>query len=356
MKQKIAWTPLLYIAGYHLFLMIALPFYFLHHSLSGGMIGATAALVFISGMAITSGYHRLYSHSCYKVHPIIEGVLLFFGTIATQGSALRWANDHRLHHSFIDTEKDPYSVKKGLLHAHILWMFFRTAPIDPKVVSDLSRNKLVAHQHKYYVFWLIATNLFVFLTLGWLFNDFLSGFIFGWWVRTLVLHHTTWCINSLAHYVGTQNYSREHSAVDNYFISLLTYGEGYHNYHHTFAYDYRNGIRWYHFDPAKWLIWTLHRFGLASDLKKVNNYRISRQLVLQHKNELVQKFKGSSYVQRVVEVADRLTQKLSEIQSIVDRSQVRALKKKLKSDLREWKHVLKSKPQEWISDSPSHPC
>ena len=77
---------------------------------------------------------------------------------------------------------------------------------------------------------------------------------------------------------------------------------------------------------------------------------------MKNKNELVQKFKGSSYVQRVVEVADRLTQKLSEIQSIVDRSQVRALKKKLKSDLREWKQVLKSKPQEWISDSPSHPC
>jgi stearoyl-CoA desaturase (delta-9 desaturase) len=150
-------------------------------------------------------------------------------------------------------------------------------------------------------------------------------------------------------------YSREHSAVDNYLISLLTYGEGYHNYHHTFAYDYRNGIQWYHFDPAKWMIWTLHKFGLAYDLKRVNNYRIARQLLLDHKNRLVESVKQSYYIHKevlelkVTQVADTLSGKLTQIQTLLERSkdkeimtQVRALKKSLKKDWKEWKEVVRT--------------
>ncbi|HSX10379.1 MAG TPA: acyl-CoA desaturase [Chlamydiales bacterium] len=339
--KKIAWTPLLYIGGYHLFLLIALPIYFMSHAPSLGLILTSAALVFASGMSITAGYHRLYSHCCYKAHPIIEGILLFFGSLATQGSVLRWANDHRLHHAYVDTDKDPYSVTKGLFHAHMLWMFFRTEPIDPKVVSDLSRNKMVAFQHKHYALCMVASNVIAFLTVGWIFGDYLGAFLFAWWVRLFFLHHTTWCINSLAHYWGTQKYSQEHTAVDNYLISLLTYGEGYHNYHHTFAYDYRNGIRWFHFDPAKWLIWTLHKLGLAYDLKKVNNYRIARHMILQHKDELIKKLKESAYVQRVSDIAEKLSTKLSQMQTLLDPGQIRELKKSLKADWREWRDVLK---------------
>ena len=264
MEKKICWPVLLFLGGYHLFLAIALPIYFLNHIPSLALVLITFGLVFASGMAIAAGYHRVYLHRCYKVHPVIEAILLFFGTLATQGSAIRWANDHRLHHAFVDTDKDPYSIKKGLLHAHILWMFFKTDPIDPKVVSDLTQKKLLVFQNKYYPWCMLGVNLFVFLVVGWLLGDFLGAFIFAWWVRMLFLHHTTYCINSLAHFWGTQDYSREHSAVDNYLISLLTYGEGYHNYHHSFASDYRNGIHWYHFDPAKWFIWTLYKLGLLT--------------------------------------------------------------------------------------------
>ncbi len=313
MKRSICWPVFLYILGYHLFLLIALPLYFISNTPSLALVLATVALVFISGIAITAGYHRLYSHNCYKVHPLIEAFLLFFGSVATQGSALRWAHDHRLHHAHVDTDKDPYSVKKGLIHAHILWMFFKTAPIDPKVISDLSRKKMLQFQHKHYIFCMLASNTAVFLASGWLLGDYLGAFVFTWWVRLFCLHHTTWCINSLAHYWGTQVYSREHSAVDNYLISLLTYGEGYHNYHHTFAYDYRNGIHWYHFDPAKWFIWTLHKLGLAHDLKKVNNYRIARQMVLEHKDILLQNLKDSfsrhrkNFEEKLDEISDSLT-------------------------------------------------
>ena len=354
--KKICWPVLLFIAGYHLFLAISLPIYFISHTPSGSLIGWTFALVFLSGLAITAGYHRLYSHSTYKAHPAVEAVLLFFGSLATQGSVLRWSNDHRLHHAFVDTEKDPYSVKTGLLHAHILWMLFKTKEIDPKVVSDLKRNKMLVFQDKHYVFCMVASNIIAFLFVGWIVGDFLGAFIFAWWVRMFILHHTTWCINSIAHYWGTQFYSQEHSAVDNYLISLLTYGEGYHNYHHTFANDYRNGIRWYHFDPAKWLIWTLHKFGLATQLKRVNNERIVRQLLVHHRDQILEKIKASYYqhkdmmAAKITQICDQLSDQLARKQALLEQyrqghkeliSEIRDVKKKIKNDWKEWRAAVK---------------
>lgn len=349
MKQKISYPVFLFIIGYHLLLAIALPFYFMHHTPSASLIGITVALIFISGIAVTSAYHRLYSHNCYKIHPAVEAVLLFFASLATQGSALKWAHDHRLHHAHVDTDKDPYSVKKGLLHAHILWMFYETPEIDLKIVSDLARKKMLLFQHKYYVFCMLASNILTFAFFGYILNDYLGAFLFIWWVRLFGLHHTTWCINSLAHYSGTQMYSREHSAVDNYLICLLTYGEGYHNYHHTFAYDYRNGIKWYHFDPTKWFIWTLYKLGLASDLKTVNNYRIARHLLLQHKDELVKKMKESSTAQKISEIAEQISTKLTQLQTILDRAQIKEIKKSLKKDWRAWKTILRTVPSHHLS-------
>ena len=354
--KKICWPVLLFIGGYHLFLMGSLPIYFQSHSPSAALLWTTFSLVFVSGLAITSGYHRLYSHSTYKTHPVIEAFFLFFASLATQGSALRWCNDHRLHHAFVDTDKDPYTVKKGLFHAHMLWMFFKTPPIDPKVVADLMRNKLVMFQHNHYVPCMIAANAITSAIVGFFLNDYLGAFLFAWWVRLLCLHHTTWCINSLAHYWGTKFYSQEHTAVDNYLISLLTYGEGYHNYHHTFANDYRNGIRWYHFDPAKWLIWTLNKFGLAYDLKRVNDERIVKQLIIGHRDQILTQVKASFHQQKdlwatkITEVCDHLIAQLAQKQTLIDSykkghkellSEIRLVKKNLKNQWKEWRSTVK---------------
>ncbi|MBS0626274.1 MAG: acyl-CoA desaturase [Verrucomicrobia bacterium] len=358
--KNIDWTRLLYIVGYHIFLGVALPLFFIERLPPAGIVWSMIALVFATGIAITSGYHRLYSHQAYKAHPIVEVVLLFFATLATQGSALRWCYDHRLHHAFVDTDKDPYSVTKGFWHAHITWIFFKTDEIDPKVVADLYRNKLLVFQHKYYGACLVVASTSVFALFGWLFQDYWASFVFIWWLRTFLLHHSTWSINSLAHMWGTQAYSREHSAVDNYLISLITYGEGYHNYHHTFSNDYRNGIRWYHFDPGKWLIWCLNKVGLAKDLRQVNDFRILRQLVSDHKVLLVDKIKVSFYSHkdrlesRLTELNDSLVGKLSQVQSLIDRykavekrerakliGEIRSAKKSLKSSWKEWKNFVK---------------
>ncbi|MDB6080903.1 MAG: putative fatty-acid desaturase, partial [Chlamydiia bacterium] len=262
----------IFIITYHILLVIAWFFYFSLCTSSLGVIISSIVLFFLTGLSITGGYHRYYSHSTYKTNYAVEAVLLFFGSMAAQASALRWSFEHRLHHAYVDTDNDPYSVKRGFWYAHILWLFKKPAPIDKKVVPDLFKNPLVMFQHNHYLACMLTSNVIAFVTVGYFFNDWLGAFVLAWWTRLFCLHHSTWFINSLAHYWGAQSFNREQTAVDNYIISFLTFGEGYHNYHHTFANDYRNGIRWYHFDPTKWLIWGLHAVGLAHSLKRVNNY------------------------------------------------------------------------------------
>ena len=113
--RRINWPIFTFISVYHVLLMIGLPLYLYYYSITWSLVGIALLLFFATGMSITGGYHRLYSHRTYKANKIVEFALLFFGTMAGQGSALRWSHDHRIHHAHIDTDKDPYSIKKGFL-------------------------------------------------------------------------------------------------------------------------------------------------------------------------------------------------------------------------------------------------
>ncbi len=295
---------------YHTILAITLPLYFYFYSLSWQLVLASIVLYFISGLSITAAYHRYYSHKTFQANTLFELFFLFFGTMAGQGSALRWSFDHRLHHAHVDTDKDPYSINKGFWYAHILWLMEEQSPIDPKVVPDLLSNKLVVFQDRHYGKLVILTNYLAFAFVGWLCNDNMGAFFLALWLRLFALHHCTWFINSLAHVWGSKSYSREVSAVDNYIISFLTFGEGYHNYHHTFARDYRNGIRWYHFDPTKWLIWSLNKIRMTWGLKKMDNATIQRRMVMKDKDLLIARIKELYYVNK--EVLEEKVQDLSE--------------------------------------------
>lgn len=286
-------VPGIFIITYHVLLVVGWFLYFSTCTPSAGMITVSIVLFFLTGMSITAGYHRYYAHTTYKAHPAVEWFLVFFGSMSAQGSVLRWAFDHRLHHAYVDTDRDPYTVKDGFWHAHVLWLFNKPLEIDKKVVPDLVKNPIVAFQHKHYAACMVGSNVFMFLLVGWLFNDYLGAFVLAWWTRLFMLHHSTWFINSLAHYWGARTFSKEHTAVDNYIISLLTFGEGYHNYHHTFANDYRNGIRWYHFDPTKWLIWALNRVGLTYNLKRVSAYHVKERMVTENKTLVVEEIQKS---------------------------------------------------------------
>lgn len=238
----------------------------------GGLPWQTVILFFIfllaTGLSITAGYHRLFAHKSYEAAWPVKLFCLLFGAGSFQNSAIHWCSDHRYHHKFSDTDKDPYSIKKGFWHAHVLWVCLKHAPHDFSNVPDLKADALLRFQEKHIFKLGAAFGIFLpaLIALAW--GDFWGGFFFAGFARVVVNHHLTFCINSFCHMLGTKPYSAKDSACDNWILSLFTYGEGYHNYHHAFPADYRNGVRFYQWDPTKWTIWILAKLKLAHHLKR----------------------------------------------------------------------------------------
>ena len=233
-----------------------------------GIMVLAFAFYLLTGFGITAGYHRLFAHRAYKTNAFVKAIYLIFGGCALQNSALKWCNDHRVHHGKVDTEDDPYNINEGFFYAHMGWILLQENIEDYKYSKDLLRDPLVMLQHRFYLPMII---LFSFLLPGLLghllFDSFLGGFFVAGFLRVCVVHHFTFFINSLCHMVGNRPYDKEQTARDSWFMAFFTFGEGYHNFHHTFQSDYRNGIKFYHFDPTKWLIKTLSLLGMASQLK-----------------------------------------------------------------------------------------
>ncbi len=366
------WIPGLFIIGYHLLLLVSLPLYLLHTAPSWGLVAISVVLLYATGLSITGGYHRYYAHRAFRTNRFVEGCLLFFASMSAQGSALRWAFEHRLHHAYTDSDRDPYSIKRGFWYAHFLWLFEQPDPIDPKVVQDLLRNKLVVLQHRYQGTLLVITNAIAIAFVGWWVEDFWGALVIAGLTRIFFLHHFTWFINSLAHTWGSRHFCQELTAVDNYVLSFFTFGEGYHNYHHAYANDYRNGIRWYHFDPTKWLIWTLSKLGLARDLKRTDPLTVQKRMVLERRNLLLDRVRELWYVKKdeleaqIQEISDSIFEHLSTLRELharylkfqtecVDKAtisdlyaEITRVRQNIKEDWRRWctlsKGILHLKP------------
>jgi len=253
--------------------LIVLPLYIINNGIVWQEPVILAVGWILSGLGITVGYHRLFAHRSFRSHYLIEWLLMLYGTMAIQNTILNWCSDHRVHHKKLDTEDDPYSIKKGFFHAHMGWIMKNNVTLI-KGVKDLQAKKAVVFQEKYY--WIIAILLsFVFpLLIGSLYGRPWGGLIWGGIVRVTLVHHFTWFINSLCHYIGEKKYDLNTSARDSWVMAILTFGEGYHNFHHKFQWDYRNGIKWYNFDPSKWFIKILSIFRMTYDLKQAKEYRI----------------------------------------------------------------------------------
>lgn len=271
--KKINWRNTLFLTLTPIAALIAVPVYLNTVGFSWWLVGIFAAFYIVSNMAVTCGYHRYFSHRSYDVHPILEWLFVFFGSGAFQGSVLEWCADHRIHHSKVDTDQDPYSINKGFWYAHMGWLFVKSnEPVEfPK---DLAVKKVLQFQHKYYG--LVSTA--VGFGLPWIVGEMmglgLGGLIFGGIFRVVCTQHSTFFVNSFAHTFGTQPYSTKHTAKDSLVVAFLTFGEGYHNYHHEFQYDYRCAIKWYQWDPSKWTIRMFWLMGLVSKLRKVSHYDI----------------------------------------------------------------------------------
>ncbi len=229
-----------------------------------------AALYVVTGLGITVGYHRLLAHRSFTCPDWVKAALLIAGGWALENSVLKWAADHIRHHARCDQEDDPYNAKLGFWHSHCGWLFRIDPHRDEKYASRLKQDRIVMWQHKYYLP-IVLSGLALPFIVGFLYKGWVGGlgcFLLAGVGRTFFVLNSTFCINSICHLWGEQPHGKENSSRDGWWVSLVTFGEGYHNYHHKYQSDYRNGPKWYNFDPSKWLIYFLSMMGLASSLRR----------------------------------------------------------------------------------------
>jgi stearoyl-CoA desaturase (delta-9 desaturase) len=228
-----------------------------------------AGMYLLVGMSICAGYHRYFSHKSYEVSPFVQFFYAFFGAMAAQNSILWWSASHRVHHSHVDKDWDPYNIRRGFWWAHIVWVFYKNEEKEDSFdnAGDLQKNPIVMWQHRWHKVILVVGGFGIPALIGALFGDPIAGILWGGFLRIAVVHQTTFFVNSLAHTLGKPAFNAEVSARDNWLVALLTLGEGYHSFHHRFPADFRNGIRWYQWDPAKWFIRALRWGRLAEDLR-----------------------------------------------------------------------------------------
>ena len=276
--DRVNWTTSIFLAVINTLAVTAVPLYIWHYGLDWFQVALFLFYYIATGLSITLGYHRLFSHLSFKAKTPVKLATTLFGACAFENSVLDWCSDHRKHHKHVDHDDDPYDISKGFLWAHIGWLLFKLGPEMPMDnVNDLKRDPLIMWQHKWCIPLAFGLGFVVPALLGYWWNGpagALGAFLLAGVFRVFAVQHSTFFINSMCHSVGRQPYSTRCSARDSAIMALFTFGEGYHNYHHEFQHDYRNGVKRTNFDPTKWTIWTLEKLGLVSDLRRVPDEKI----------------------------------------------------------------------------------
>jgi stearoyl-CoA desaturase (delta-9 desaturase) len=276
--DRINWVTSSFLVGTLALALTAVPPYLWFFGLDWFQAVLFFAMLFACGFSVTLGYHRLFSHISFEATWPIRLFVLIFGAGAFENSVLMWASEHRRHHKHVDHDDDPYCISKGFFYAHIGWLLFKLKNTEPyDNVADLQKSRLVCWQDKYVQWIAVAVSFVLPAALGFLWNGWqgaLGGFLLAGVARLVVLQHCTFLINSACHTIGRQQYSTRCSARDSALLALFTLGEGYHNYHHEFQHDYRNGVKPWQVDPTKWVIWTLAKLGLVRKLRRVSADKI----------------------------------------------------------------------------------
>jgi len=253
-----------------------------------------AILYVVTGLGVTVGFHRLFTHRSFATKPWLRGAFAAAGSMAIEGPVISWVADHRKHHAFADQPGDPHSphvdhgvgwrgALRGLLHAHMGWLFIHTQRgARKRYAPDLLADPVVSWVDSTFVFWAVGGVAAAF-GLGWLIGGTvtagLTGLLWGGAVRLLVLHHVTFSINSLCHFFGRRRFDTGDESRNLAWLSFLSFGEAWHNNHHAFPTSAAHGMRWWELDPSSMVIRSLERVGLAWDVVRIDPTRQERKLL-----------------------------------------------------------------------------
>ena len=355
-RGPIIWSNALFLSLSPILTALSIPAYIYFSGHHWALTATAITLWIFAGMGITVGYHRLFAHRSYDAHQVWKFIALVSGAAALQNSALVWSASHRRHHKHTDHHEDPYDATKGFWWSHMRWIFHENDKVhDYSNAPDLAADKLVMWQHRNYWSIVFTCNVLLPLGLGFLIGHPLGMLLFAGLARVVFTHQATFCINSLCHMIGNQPWSKKDTSKDSWICALITFGEGYHNFHHTFPADYRNGLKWYHFDPSKWLIWTGNLLGLTSNLKRTEapvrwRKRHDRQLEV-YLDRLAEtlpevhsewKIRVESASQRVEETLTQWAQQLREYRRAVKNGEVtESLRQAVSEAQKAWHHSWK---------------
>jgi stearoyl-CoA desaturase (delta-9 desaturase) len=260
-QQGLNWITAIAMTGFHIGAVAA--FFFIDY---GAMLAAFI-LYYAAGMlGIGMAYHRLLTHRSYKTPKLVEYFLTICGTLALEGGPIFWVATHRIHHQHSDQEGDPHTPREGTFWAHMGWILMgeglhHDASVLARYAPDLSKDRF----HVWLSNWHWLTNVVV--GIGLLAYGGIPYVLWGIFFRTTVGLHATWLVNSATHLWGSRRFKTRDDSTNNWWVALLTFGEGWHNNHHAHPTSARHGLAWYELDQ-NWIgIRTLQLLGLAWDIK-----------------------------------------------------------------------------------------
>jgi stearoyl-CoA desaturase (delta-9 desaturase) len=260
-RRDINWKNLSIVIVFHLLTVPAF-FVFSWKNLAAMLVGNWI----VGSLGVGLGYHRLLTHRSFKAPKWLEYTLTVFGAMAIQDDAPKWVATHRIHHQFVETERDPHSTRPGFWWAHMEWILRGTAQDHDaatlqKYVPDLLKDKFHVLLAKYYYIPLLASGVVLFLIGGW------SMVLWGVFARVVFGWHSTWLVNSATHFFGKRRFATKDDSTNNVWVAILTFGEGWHNNHHAQPVSARHGLRWYELDMNWLTIRLFEKLGWAKDIR-----------------------------------------------------------------------------------------
>ena len=229
-------------------------------------VAVGVALYIATGLGITLGFHRLLTHRSLAMPRVLEYAVALVGGLALQGGPIEWVAQHRAHHANSDRDGDPHDSNLGMPWSHIEWLFRtnkdRVAPEDrPRWAADLYKDPFYRFLEKYNLMCTVVLALILFAIGGW------SWVVWGVFARLVFTYHCTWLVNSASHAFGYRTFKTGDRSTNNWWVAILTFGEGWHNNHHAFPFSAKHGMRWFEFDPTYWTIKLMTWLRLARNVK-----------------------------------------------------------------------------------------